>query len=93
MKTTLYLKIIASIIWLFTIPIVVSGVTAHLHEFFGDIWVPYYETKYSVHYAGWEYSLSHTWFNAMCAVLFVASLIQSIILIRSAVIKEYPNLQ
>lgn len=91
MKTVVYLGIALRIIILFGTGMAVSYMNPHLHQFLGD--KPHVcQTEWCSHSNatdGYEWGTPHYWYNALCVLLFLLSLVNVILSVRNLILNHY----
>ena len=95
MKTKLYLFIAFRIITLFGLAMASTFLPEHLRDFFGDTkYVPTtFRSGDGTIDIAWSWGARHYWFFFMMALLFLLSLVDSVMSVFGLVYKYYPNLK
>ena len=89
MKTKLFIEIALRIIVLFISVMLITFVTPTLHTFFGDI--PQNASNYPHEIdSAWNWGQRHYWYFIMMILLFLLSLINTIVWIVKSINSYYP---
>lgn len=94
MKTKVYLGIAVRLIILFGLGMLMSSVTPQLRYFFGDTICTHKKTcaEFGMD-IDYHWGVRHYWFFWLMTMLFLLSLLNTIVAIFNLVTKEYPHLK
>lgn len=87
MKTKVYLAIAVRLIILFGVGMMVTFITPHMREFFGD--VPNVSKKDFGVDSAWDWGARHYWYFWLMVFLFILSLINFVMSVINIIEKNY----
>lgn len=88
MKAQVYFGIAIRIVFLFTVAMMATFIPEHLRGFFGDVPCGG-DCKYDFTERAWDWGARHYWYAWMMLCLFILTVVNLIIQVKSVVEKHY----